>query len=171
MCCAMAIAACGSTAPARSAPSAVAAPVFSDPSLVGNWYGTNGLVLIYRDSNTQALWACHVEFTVRAQTAGTFSGFVSIQGGNDKECTSGFAYTAQMTADGTITSFSPDRPFVTSYCTPVSDATFTGTASNTTIRVQMKDRATCDYGAGSPRDTDRTFTIAVDRRSATMALD
>jgi len=64
-----------------------------------------------------------------------------------------------------------DRISINSSKTKLSDATFTGTASNTTIRVQMKDRATCYYGAGSPRDTDRTFTIAVERRSTIMSAD
>jgi hypothetical protein len=76
-----------------------------------------------------------------------------------------------MTPDGTITSFHPDRRLITAYCTPASGATFAGTAGSTEIRVQMTDRATCVDGLGRPRDTDRTYTIAVSPRRAAMSME
>ena len=154
---------CGGTTP--TSPSATP-PAANYPSLAGDWFATNDLTVVDRQSNTQSSYGCLVQLVVREQTGGTFSGFVSVQGGNDKQCTGSFAFAAQMQADGAITSLRPDKPFTTSYCRPVSDATFSGTASSAAIRVQMKDRATCDYGAG-PRDSDRTLTIAVSRRSST----
>ena len=108
---------------------------------------------------------------VREQTGGTFSGFVAVEGGNDKQCTNSFGFTAEMTQDGAITSFRRDTPFVTPICRPASDATYAGTASSTLILVQMKDRATCVDDLGRPKDVNRTFTISVTRRSVAMSAD
>jgi hypothetical protein len=136
---------------------------------MGEWEANNPLTLIFRDSNTQSSWVCHVVLTVKSQTGGTFSGFVNVQGGNDKYCTYGVGFTAEMNAAGTIASVHPDGPFVTAVCQPISETTFTGTASSLEIRIDMKDRATCVDLLGNPHDTDRTFTIQVKPRSRTTA--
>ena len=157
-------AACGSTAP--SAPSPVPPSGSQYPSVVGDWEANNLLSLVYRDSNAQLSFGCHVGLNVRTQTGGTFSGSAAVQGGNDKQCTFYFDFTAAMSPDGTITRFQLKQPFTTDTCRPVTDTTFNGNASANQIRVQFKDRATCVDGLGNPRDTDRTFTINVIPRSS-----
>jgi hypothetical protein len=110
-----------------------------------------------------------VNLSVQSQTGGAFSGSFFVQGGNDKYCTFGIGFTAEMNAAGTITSVHPDGPFVSAVCKPISDTTFSGTASSTEIHIVMKDRAICVDLLGNPRDTDRTFTIQVKPRSRTTA--
>lgn len=105
---------------------------------------------------------------VTAQTAGMFSGDAGIQGqgaDSDRRCTYSFFFSAQMTPDGTITSFTPNPTFRTNDCTPGSESRFGGgTASSTAIRIVMTDRATCRDALGRPRDTDVNLTVSVTRR-------
>src|SRR5438067_406505 len=78
-------AACGGTTPVS--PTTTPSPQF--PALVGDWEANNPVTLVFRDSNAESLWVCHVVLTVKSQTGGTFTGFVDVQGGNDKYCTYG----------------------------------------------------------------------------------
>jgi hypothetical protein len=69
-----------------------------------------------------------------------------------------------MSPDGTLTSFSPNPTFRTQDCSAGSDATFSGTASSTAIRIVMTDRGTCRGAVGRLSDTDRTLTLSVRKR-------
>jgi hypothetical protein len=157
---------CGSTAP--SAPSPVSPPAPQYPSLVGEWVeASSHLVLQYRDATTPLFFNCSSKLSVQAQQGGTFSGGVAMQGGgsnSDKQCTYNFSFAALMTPDGTVTSFRPDKMFLTDDCTPVSDASVGGNASSTAIRIDVTDRATCRDLFGRLRDTDRILTITVTPR-------
>jgi hypothetical protein len=171
---ALVVAGCGSTAPTSpTAPSAVPAPAPQFPSLVGQWGGSVGLILLYREPDLPSSSHCDAQAIVRAQTAGTFSGSVGFNGSSidsDKQCPSGFAFTAEMVPEGTITSLRPNAAFgSSSECLSVSDASFSnGTASSTGFTIVMTDHALCrwpPFDARNPpiRQTDRTFTVVVDR--------
>ena len=154
---------CGSTAP--STPS----PLPQYPQLVGEWVESGSfLELHYRDTNTTlTIEACAALLSVRAQADGTFSGSIGVQGGSpdsDRQCTYSFTFTAQMSPDGTLTGFSPNPTFRTQDCSAGSDATFSGTASSTAIRIVMTDRGTCRGAVGRLSDTDRTLTLSVRKR-------
>lgn len=89
---------------------------------------------------------------------------------SDKQCPGSFNFTAEMTPDGTITSFRAEGTFRTFECMPLSGVTLTsGTASGTGFNIVISDHAMCRWpplDAGNPyiRDTDRTFTMVIDRR-------
>ena len=162
-------AACGSTAP--SAPSPTPGPSAQYPSLLGHWREDSSILLLqYRDADgTPGRWGCQSELLVQQQTAGAFSGVATIKGGgssSDKQCTWQFFFTAQISPDGTLTSFLPSngKTFVTEDCTPVSQATFSGTSTDAAIRITMTDRATCKDFFGQSRDTNRTLTMSVTSR-------
>jgi hypothetical protein len=141
------------------------------PQLVGDWIEAGSVLeLHYRDTDaTVSIPACGAAVKVLGQTSGMFSGGVGVQGqgsDSDRQCTYTFDFTAQMTPDGTITSFSPSPTFRTQDCSAGSDASFSGTVTSTAIRIVMKDRGTCRGATGRAIDTDRTLTISVIRRSA-----
>ena len=161
---------CGSTAP--SGPSPVPGPPVQYPSILGGWAEEgSSVVLRYRDTGGTSSWGCDTKLSVVEQTGGTFSGLADVQGGageSGRHCTYGFSFTAQMAADGTITSFRPNRSFA-GHCTPVSEPTASGTANSTAMRIDLTDRATCLDYFGQPRDTDRTLTMSVTRRPASAS--
>jgi hypothetical protein len=74
-----------------------------------------------------------------------------------------------MKSDGTITDFRIDGVFGVGTCTPVSDATISGTVTNADMHITISDRAMCRdiFGAvrdfNRVRDTDRTLTLSVSR--------
>jgi hypothetical protein len=157
------MAGCGSTMPAG--PSPVPGPAPQYPSLLGDWVnvGTR-LVLQDRDSGRTVTYGCETSLRVSEQTGGTFSGFARAEGGSGESgmhCSHQSSFSAQMTADGIITSFRFDRPFA-SDCAPLSEASGSGTASSTALGIKMTDHGTCLVGPlREPRDTDRTLTISV----------
>jgi hypothetical protein len=162
----LAIAACGSTAPVPSGPS----PVSQYPSVVGDrgqWREDNSsLVLRYRDSTDFLFYNCDTTMNIPTQADGAFSGLVELQGvdpRSDKQCTYSSAFSAQMTADGTVTSFHLERSFLGGDCTPAGQATVRGTATSTSIRLEITDRPTCKDPAGQLREFDRTLTLGVHR--------
>jgi hypothetical protein len=132
------------------------------------------LTLQYRDATAPLFFNCDSKISVQAQSGGAFSGGVSMQGGgsnSDKQCTYSFSFTAVMTQDGVVTSFRPDKTFVTDDCAPVSEMSVSGNATSTAIRVELRDRATCRDFLGRVRDTDRSLTVSVTRRSAAMSVE
>jgi hypothetical protein len=82
-------------------------------------------------------------------------------GDSGRHCSYGFKFDAEMAADGTVTSFRPDRPFSGGGCRDLSETRFSGTATSTAIRITMTDRGSCIDHRGQFRDTDRTITISV----------
>lgn len=162
------VAGCGSTAP--SGPSPVSVPPAQFPSLVGNWREDSSLLVLQaRDvAGPPTTWGCQSELVIQQQTGGTFSGLAIIQGGNDKQCTWTFTFTADVAPDGTLTRFVPDNgsKFVTVDCKPVSEPAFSGMASGAGIKVAMRDRATCTNRFGQPIDVDRVLTMSVTSRSS-----
>ena len=169
---ALIIGGCGSTAPnPSSAPSPVLAPAPQYPSLVGEWGGSGGLSIQYRDSNTVS-YHCDASASVRSQHEATFTGYGSLNGSSlnsDKQCPGSFAFTAVMTPDGTITSVQTDGPFRLTDCMAVTDVSFSnGTASSTGFSIRLTDHALCRWPPLDPRnpyskESDRSFTMVVDR--------
>jgi hypothetical protein len=165
---------CGSTAAIPSAPSPVSAPPAQYPSLLGDWGGGAGITLAYSAATSPGASHCDASAGVREQSEGTFAGRLGLNGSSlntDKQCPSGFGFTASMTPDGIITSFRADTQLGSHECVPVSDPEFSsGTASSTGFRVVITDRALCRWPAlldsrlPQTNDTGRTFTITIDRR-------
>jgi hypothetical protein len=162
--------ACGSTAALPSAPTQVS----RYPSLLGAvtpWReNRSSLVLSYPDSPGYIYYNCDAQMYVSTQTDGTFTGGFTLQGvdpRSDRACTtSGAAFTAQMTPDGTVTSLHLNRALFVGGCTPMGDATVRGSVTSTTIRFEITDRARCpeDPGPdahGPEREFDRTLTVSV----------
>jgi hypothetical protein len=166
---AVAIAGCGSTSP--SAPSPVSNPPAQYPSLVGHWTGTGRLLLHYRDGSGEGQLACQVGLDMLSQTGGHFEGVFALNGTGPSErlCFSSINFTATMQPDGTITDFRLPGALGLGSCTPVSDLTFSGTATNTNIKITLTDRAMCQDVLGAVknvervRDADRSLTITVSR--------
>ncbi len=150
----------GSTTPVGPSPMSSPAPQYL--SLVGDWVEEGShIALQYRDTGGTQIWYCDTQLRIREQTGGTFSGLAIVEGGagdSGRHCTYTFPFIAQMAADGTITSF--QASFVAG-CTPLSEASVSGTATSAAIRVDLTDRATCPDYVRQPRDTDRTLTISV----------
>jgi len=161
----LAIGACGSTSP--SAPT----PVATYPSLLGAttpWRESDSsLVLRDRNSNAELSYNCDAQMNIGAQTAGTFTGGVTVQGVDpvsDKQCTFVSGFTAQMTPDGTVTSLHLNAPFIGVGCAQPTDTVVTrGTVTSTTIRFEIADRPTCQDPGGRTREFDRTLTLSVRR--------
>jgi hypothetical protein len=113
------------------------------------------------------------------QRDGSFSGGVRFTCGGSREppCTFSFGFMAEMRPDGTITAFRIDRALGLGGCTPASDASVSGTATHSEIRIAITDRATCpDWRSarsglffGAPQDTDRIVTISVRRLSGVVS--
>jgi hypothetical protein len=124
------------------------APAPQYPSLIGEWGGSGGLSIQYGDSNTFS-YHCDASASVRAQHEGIFTGYGSLRGSSlnsDKQCPDDFAFTAEMTPDGTITSLRTGGPFRLTDCLAVTDVSFSnGTASATGFRIVMTDRALCRW--------------------------
>jgi hypothetical protein len=168
------VAGCGSTAvDSLTAPSPVPAQAAQYPSVIGEWGGNSGLTLVYRNPDVAGSSHCDVSLSVQAQAEGTFSGSMGLNGSSmssDKQCPGSFGFTAEMTPDGTITRFHPDRRLGSHECTAVSDPAFTsGTASSSGFRIAMTDHALCRWPPEDPRNppvrqTDRTFTLSIDLR-------
>ncbi|HXD19834.1 MAG TPA: hypothetical protein VN654_22620 [Vicinamibacterales bacterium] len=160
---------CGSTSPVPS-PSPLR-PSADYPSLVGDFgrWATKGstVVVRYRDSGASFEYACETRLNIQTQNGGTFGGFAEVQGANtnsDRQCDYFAAFTAEMSSDGAIKSFAPDRTYRTIDCTSVSNPTISGTAGRTSIRIVLTDRATCKDPVGQPHDADRTLTMSVIER-------
>ncbi len=157
---------CGSTVPVG--PSSVPSPAIQYPPLVGAWAGEAiKVTLQYVDPGDGQPYGygCHLpRLGVDQQTGGAFSGGAILEGGageSGRHCTYSFNFTAEMTADGTITSFRPDRPHCCGGCRDLSETRFSGTATSTAIRITMTDRGSCIDPRGQFRDTYRTLTISV----------
>ena len=146
-------------------------PPASYPSLVGDFgrWATKAstAVVRYRYTGASFEYSCETRFNIQTQNGGTFNGFAEIQGANvnsDRQCDYFAAFTAEMAPDGAIRSFAPDRQYRTNDCTPLSNPTVSGTASNTAIRIVLTDRATCKDPVGQTHDADRTLTMSVTQR-------
>jgi hypothetical protein len=103
---------------------------------------------------------------IGAQSGGTFTGGVTVQGVDpvsDKQCTFVTGFTAEMTPDGTVTSLHLNAPFVGAGCTPTTGTTVRGTVTSTTIRFEITDRPTCQDPGGRTREFDRTLTLSAKR--------
>src|SRR5687768_2463291 len=104
--------------------------------------------------------------SVRAQTEGMFTGVVYVEGispDSDRRCTYESPFVAEMTPDGTITSFRAERPLPTSRCGSGSEPTVSGSASSAAIRIAVTQRATCVAQTGTARETDLTIILSVAR--------
>src|SRR5438094_7410545 len=138
---------CGSTAPATPvSPSPAGGPPSVYPVLIGDrsqWKEDgSGLVLQYRDTGTTLPYKCETTLIIQTQSEGFLTGSFELRGvsqDSGKQCTYFSSFTAQITSDGTISSFRPEQSFVTSSCAPSSDATFGGTATSTGIHIKMTD--------------------------------
>jgi hypothetical protein len=164
--------ACGSTTPSGPSPVPGTPPQY--PSLLGHWGNTRSVLeLHYRDAAAASSEGCEANLDFTSQTGGSFSGLLGVKGTGaaEKDCTFGSSFTGDMSADGTITGFRVDRPYVAGDCTPLSDPTFRGTVTSSAILITMTDLAMCRDGSGRMRDTDRTLTISVARRAAAMSAD
>ncbi|HXD18453.1 MAG TPA: hypothetical protein VN654_15680 [Vicinamibacterales bacterium] len=114
---------------------------------------------------------------VVSQTAGTFAGRVGLTatGSSEPPCSSSFGYTASMRPDGTISDFRVDGGLGVGTCSPVSAPTFSGTVTNTNIKITITDRAMCRDIFGIVREfervqeTDRTLTISLNRSAPVSA--
>jgi hypothetical protein len=102
---------------------------------------------------------------VRAQTGGTFSGSLVVQGGSGdsgRNCSVVSSFTAQMAPDGTLISFDPSDRFAVG-CTVGFEASVTGAATDTAIQINLMHHSICMDPFGQLRDTDRTLTMSVRR--------
>jgi hypothetical protein len=177
----LAIAGCGSTTASPSAPSGVPSPTTQGaapqagaqyPSVVGEWGGGVSIDLVYHDPDAPSSSHCTAEATVRSQTAGSFSGSVDFNGSSintDKMCPDGFAFTAEMSPDGTITRLATTAMMNSEECRALSQANFNGgNASASGFTVVLTDGALCRwpaFDAANPpaRSTGRTFNVVIDR--------
>lgn len=161
---------CGSTSPVAPTSASSAAQY---PLLVGHYVdeALSDLRLQYRDTGTTTGWPCDTDADVESQRDGSFSGDVRFTGGGSREppCTFSFGFTAEIRPDGTITNFRINRALGLGGCTPASDASVSGTATHSEIRIIIMDRATCpDWRStrvdfSGRKDTDRIVTISVKR--------
>jgi hypothetical protein len=164
---ALVVTACGSTSP--GGPSGVS----QYPSLVGAsgpWLDNKSSVMLRPlDAPAQLGSDCRAQLFIDTQTDGAFAGSLTMRGvapESDKRCTYASAFTAQMTAGGTISSFVLAAPFYGGSCTPMQNPSVHGTASTAAIQVELADRTTCDDSlgfSGPPRALDRTLTVSVRR--------
>jgi len=134
-------------------------------------------MLHYRGTATTDGWTCTAMLDVPSQTGGRFAGDVGMTavGSSEPPCTYSFSFTANMKPDGTITDFRVDGIFSAGTCTPVSDATVSGTVTNADMHITITDRAMCRDIFGTVRDfdrvrdTDRTLTISLHRLTGLSA--
>ena len=168
---------CGSTAPTQ--PSAVTpsvqstAPPFA--SLVGWWGGTVSIALLYGnpfDPANPILDSSHCTLfgNVTEHTATTLVGSASFNGASlnsDKECGSGFSFSATMRRDGTFTSVQFTHVGLSSFeCYPSTPPVFNnGSANGDGFRIMLVDQTTCRWPPLTftnnvpTRGTERTFTV------------
>ena len=174
------IAGCGSTTPVASAPSPVPppAPQTTPPpqtSLVGQWGGSVGIGLLYRNPDQQDSSHCDASASVNSHTARTIAASVGFNGSSmnsDKECGRGFSFSAEIGPDGRITSaLIPSASFSSEECDATSDPAFGGgSVSATGFTIVLTDSSMCRWPPLlDPRNpkvkaTDRTFTVVIDRR-------
>ena len=177
-----AILACGSTVPTApsvapaAAPSAAAAGVQATqyPSWLGYWQGSSGLGFQYhRTVDSTGSSHCEVGFSVRTQTGGMLAGDLGFNGSSlnsDKQCPSGGAFSIVVQPDGTISFFQLGSMLGSHECAATTEVRFIrGTATANGFSIQLGDRANCRFPPTTddrlPRDTDtdRTFTIVIDR--------
>jgi hypothetical protein len=112
--------------------------------------------------------------SVRTQTDGVFTGVVVIEGispESDSRCHWDSPFVAEMTREGTITSFRTERPLPTSRCGSGSEPAVSGTASRTAIRITVTHRATCVAPSGAPRETDLTIVMSVARTAPAIWVE
>ena len=180
---------CGGTVPTEpsaAVPSAVgaqsAAPSFA--SLLGNWGGKVGITLLYGnplDPTQPGLGSSHCDASVNVSehTATVLGGRVGFNGSSlnsDKQCGSGFGFSATMTRDGTFASLRFTSASLASFeCHPASDPVFkSGSADSNGFRVMLVDTTVCrwpplTFTNNQPtRDTERTFTVVVDLRRSPL---
>lgn len=177
---------CGSTTPQSPlAPTPIPGPAPGPapaprqyPSLIGDatqWRDNNSsFAEQVVGSSTPAEYHCDTKMSVRTQTEGIFTGIVYIEGispDGDRRCTYESPFTAEMTRDGTITSFRTDRPLPTSRCGSGSEPAVSGTASSTAIRIAVTQRATCVALSGTPRETDLTIVMSVARTAPAIRVE
>lgn len=162
---------CGSTTPV--APTPAPAPWTQYPSLIGDvtqWRENNSQFSEQVvGSSTPALYNCDTRMSVRTQTDGVFTGVVVIEGispEGDSRCHWDSPFMAEMTREGTITSFRTERLLPTSRCGSGSEPAVSGTASSTAIRITVTQRSTCVAPSGTPRETDLTIVMSVARSSS-----
>ena len=176
--------ACGGTVPTQASvvSSQSAAPSFT--SLLGNWGGKVGITLLYSNPLDPAFPGigsshCDAWAYVSEHTATALSGSVHFNGSSlnsDKECGSGFAFSAIMTRDGTFTSLRFNDASLASFeCYPASPPIFkVGSAGTNGFRIVLVDTTACrwpplTFTNNQPtRDTERTFTVVVDLRRSPL---
>jgi len=161
---------CGSTSPIAPTSASTAAQY---PSLVGHYFdgGLNELRLQYRDTGTTIGWRCDTMADVSSQRDGSFSGDVGFNGVGSREppCSNSFGFIAEIRPDGTITNFRIDGGLGLGGCTSASDASVSGTATDSEIRIVIMDRAIClDWRStrvdfSERKDADRIVTISLKR--------
>ncbi len=129
---------CGSTSPIAPTSASTAAQY---PSLVGHYFdgGLNELRLQYRDTGTTIGWRCDTMADVSSQRDGSFSGDVGFNGVGSREppCSNSFGFIAEIRPDGTITNFRIDGGLGLGGCTSASDASVSGTATDSEIRIDV----------------------------------
>ena len=178
---------CGSTTPESPLaptpipgppPGPAPAPGSQYPSLIGDatqWRENNSQFVEQTvGSSTPALYNCDTKMSVRTQTEGVFTGIVYVEGvspDSDTRCTYESPFVAEMTPNGTITSFRAERPLPTSRCGSGSAPAVSGTASSTAIRLAVTQRATCVAPSGAPRETDLTIVMSVARTAPAIWVE
>jgi len=179
---------CGSTtptAPSAAAPAASSSPPTASvqaaqyPSWLGYWQGSSGLNFQYhRAADSTGSSHCEVGFNVRTQTGGVLSGNLGFNGSSlnsDKQCPSGGAFSIVVQPDGTISFFQLGEMLSSHECAAVTEVRFVrGTATAEGFSIQLVDRARCrfpptfDDRLPLDTETDRTFTIGIDRHRTTV---
>lgn len=178
---------CGGTVPTQPSDAALAsspadvqsaAPVTT--SLVGNWGGSVRIALLYSNPQDPGLPGlgsshCDASASVTEHTATGVAGRVAFNGtslNSDKQCGSGFAFFAVMGGDGRFRSVQFTSAGLASFeCYPASAPVFTsGSADSTGFRMMLVDTTVCRWPPLTftnnvpTRDTERTFTVVLDRR-------
>ena len=134
---------------------------------------------MYRDPDVPGSSHCDASASVREHTAGTLSASVGFNGSSmdsDKQCGSGFSFSAEMGPDGTFSNIRWDYASLGSHeCYPASEPVFrSGSASSSGFRVVLLDSTVCrwppvlDSRYPPVRPTDRTFTVVIDLRRNTV---
>lgn len=140
---------CGGSSPL--APSPVASPQPTFPSLIGGWVGTyTSNINIPNVSGGSGSGGCSISWIVTNQTAGQFSGTWQLTGGFGQAtgCGSSGNLSGAVTSSGAITNLS----FATSVgplpvCASLSSTGYSGTATATSVNASATERWSCTSGS------------------------
>jgi hypothetical protein len=177
---------CGSTSPVSPSPVPAPAPAPAPapgpgpapvppptqyPSVVGNLWleDASRFTVQYLEGTTPTHYNCDTRMAVYSQTGGSFAGDVIVEGvspDSDRYCTFSAPFTAEMAVDGTITGFKSERSF--RCLSSAYQSGVRGTATSSSIRIEVIWRAVCPDPAGRSRDMEFTFALSVRRAAALL---